>query len=301
LSSKQEPFYLYSLIHYFQKNSSIKSRKAIGDAIRRLLERGLIRHSEVDGRIERDNNGTVYIVPLPSDTGILPNSILNNSILSKDPAGSTSDSILGNSTPDKKPHEKQDNDGVLRNSILRKEQIKDNNKDSLKDTLSPRAIISGFYSKIGQTKISREKRERAEKSIKELIKDGFSLEDIHCAVDWTLKNSKEDPYDFSIVKHTIGQAMAAKKKTEAEETKRIEAERIAAQERAEEEMREREMAKIAVFKESLSAEERTKLRERAEAEIRDSGQFKEEFITDYLIEIKENEIIRDQTGKEMSE
>ncbi len=127
------------------------------------------------------------------------------------------------------------------------------------------------------------------------------MADIHFAVEWTLKNSKEELYDFSIIKHTIGQAMAAKKKTEAEKAKRIEAEKIAAQERAEEELREKEAAKIEAYKGSLGDEERAKLRERAEAEIRDSGQFKEDFITDFLIEAKENEIIREQIGTKISE
>lgn len=191
-------------------------------------------------------------------------------------------------------------EGVLSEHGRAEHPLKEKKKD-IKDTLSPRAIVSGFYRGIGQPKITTEKRERAEKSFKELTKDGFSLDDIHFAVEWTLKNSKEEPYDFSIIKHTIGQAMAAKKKTEAEKAKRIEAERIAAQERAEEELREKEAAKIEAYKESLSAEERAKLRERAEAEIRNSGQFKEEFITDYLIEVKENELIRKQIGKKMSE
>ena len=170
------------------------------------------------------------------------------------------------------------------------------NGHPLKDTLSPRDIISGFYKGIGQEKISKTKRERADKSFKELRNDGFSLEDIQFAVEWTLKNSKEEPYDFSMITHTIGQAMAVKKKAESEEAKRVEAEKVAAQAREEEELREKEAAKIEAHKEGLSAEERAKLRESAEAEIRDSGQFKEDFITDFLIEAKENEIVRKQIG-----
>ena len=74
-----------------------------------------------------------------------------------------------------------------------------------------------------------------------------------------------------------------------------------AQKRAEEEKRERGLTKIKAYKENLSHKERAKLREKAEAEIRDSGQFKEEFITDYLIEAKENDIIREQIGPKPSE
>ena len=64
--------------------------------------------------------------------------------------------------------------------------------------------------------------------------------------------------------------------------------------RAEEELREREAVKIIAYKKGLSADERARLREKAEAEIRNSGQFKEEFITEYLIEAKENDLIRDR-------
>ena len=207
--------------------------------------------------------------------------------------GIPSEAIVGEN-PDK-PNDNNDSERYRqRGYSQRGKSLKE--KESIKDSLSPRDIISGFYKGISQSKISKTKRERAEESFKELQRDGFSLEDIHFAVKWIMENSKEEPYDFSIIKHTIGQAMAAKKKTEAEEAKRIEAKRIAAQEQTEEELREREAAKIEVYKESLGVEERAKLRERAEAEIRDSGQFKEDFITDYLIEAKENEIIREQIG-----
>ncbi len=71
-------------------------------------------------------------------------------------------------------------------------------------------IVTGFYSSIGQSRISKGKRERAEKVIEELLADGFSTEDIQFAAEWTPGNAKEEVYDFSIIKHTIGQAMAAK-------------------------------------------------------------------------------------------
>jgi len=78
------------------------------------------------------------------------------------------------------------------------------------------------------------------------------------------------------------------------EARKCEEERMMAQKQAEEEERERELARIKAYKENLSREERAKLRERAEAEVRSSGQYKEEFITEYLIEAEENDIIRKQ-------
>lgn len=82
---------------------------------------------------------------------------------------------------------------------------------------------------------------------------------------------------------------------------RLEAEKAMAQKQAEEEEREKELSKIRVYKESLSQEEKVKLREEAELEIRSSGQYNEKFITDYLIQAKENELIARRFGIKLPE
>jgi hypothetical protein len=53
---------------------------------------------------------------------------------------------------------------------------------------------------------------------------------------------------------------------------------------------------ITTYKESLSPEQRSELHERALEEIRKTKGIKEEFITEILINAKENEIIRRQLG-----
>jgi hypothetical protein len=173
--------------------------------------------------------------------------------------------------------------------------LKDLNK---KLSLSGNNIISGFYRGIGQQRISREKRERASKIFKKLRQDGFSAEDIAFAVAWTLENAKEEPYDFSIIQHTIGQAIAAEKKEEAEAEKIEERERAAAEERERQEREEKERERMEAYKESLNPEEREQLREEALAEIRESGDFKEQFINDILIRVRENEILQRKLGRE---
>lgn len=198
------------------------------------------------------------------------------------------------STPSRNAVIPDDNSAHVQNRHTQDSQGLKDNKDNVKNSLSPRAIVSGFYKGIGQSRISKAKRERAEKSLKELLEEGFNPEDVQFAVEWTLKNTKEELYDFSIIKHTIGQAMAAKKKVKAEEARKEEEERIAVERRADEKKREEEKAKIDSYKETLSSEERARLRERAEAEIRESGQYKAEFITEHLIEAKESELIREQ-------
>jgi hypothetical protein len=174
-------------------------------------------------------------------------------------------------------------------------------KDHIKDSLSQDQVIDLFYNGIGQKKVARQKRERAENNIKELLSDGFTEEDIAFAVKWTLDNSKEKPYDFSLIKDTIGQATAAKKEIETKEAKRIEKERLKAQKEEEEKRTVEIQEKIKKYKENLNEGQRSELREKALEEIRKTKGIKEEFITNILIEAKENEIIRRQLGIEVPE
>lgn len=161
-----------------------------------------------------------------------------------------------------------------------------------KNSLSIDKVISGFYRGIGQEKISKQKRERAVVILKKLRTDGFGLEDIAFAVKWTLENAKEEPYDFSIIEHTIGQALAARDREEREAKATEERDNAAAEEQAQREKEEQEREEMDAYKQSLSAEERAALRQQALAEITASGEYKPQFVNDILIEVKENEILR---------
>ena len=165
-------------------------------------------------------------------------------------------------------------------------------KDNIKDTLSQDQIIDLFYNSIGQTKISKAKRERAKKCFEELIQDGFTNDDIQFAIEWSLTNMKEKPYDFSIIKDTISQAMAQKDKIQKEQKLQIEKEISKAQkeEREKEETIERE--NIIAIKQNLNPTERSELRNRALELIRNTEGIKEHLITEILIEAKENEMLR---------
>ena len=165
-------------------------------------------------------------------------------------------------------------------------------KRNIKDSLFPRDIISEFYKGIGQKRVTKIKRERAEKCIEELLNERFNLEDIQLAIQWTLKNSKDDLYDFSIIKHTIGQAIADREKLEAEKGRKLEKEKIAIQEKEAERRSEEELAKLRAHKEELSKGERTELLKKAMDEIAKMEGVKKEFVTPTLIEAKENEILR---------
>jgi len=173
-----------------------------------------------------------------------------------------------------------------------KEHPLKDNKDNIKDSLSSRDIISAFYKDIGQKRVTKTKREKAEKYIEELLNEEFSLEDIQFAVQWTLENSKEDIYDFAIIKHTISQAIVDKEKLEAEKARKLEKEKMAIQEQEAERRNEEELAKLKAHKEELSEVERTELYKKAMDEIAKMEGVKKEFVTPILIEAKENEILK---------
>ncbi len=284
------------------------SGKTVRKAIEGLVAKGHIAVIEHHGNAKR---GTKYRVFLPFEiAGIESGTIVKTTIVDstivkptvvKKKSTVVENTIVENTTEGSHAAGPTTSGTVVENTIVDSPPNKDINKDNLKDSLSPRAIVSGFYNGIGQARISKEKRERAESNFKELLGDGFDPGDIQFAVEWTLKNAKEELYDFSIVKHTIGQAMVAKKKAEEGEAKKRERERIATQEEAEERRRAEEERQIKAYKESLDADERVRLRQRAEAEIKNSGKYRAEFVTDYLIEAMENNLIRGRIGVKLSE
>jgi len=242
-------------LKYLQDVSGIKSRTTVKEALDNLIAKKLIYHCIEDGYTDRNQQGTLYIIPIPD-------------------------------TP---------NEGI---SDVGEEKLLDNNKTN---KLSPSEIASDFYKGLGQTKISKNKKEKAEKDIDELLNDNFSIEDVKFAVEWTIKNSTEKIYDFSIIKHTIGQATAEKKKIDEQKAKKLEMERMAFEKQKEEEREARELAKIKAYKEAMNPKDRADLRKKADAEIRSSGKYREEFITDILIESKENELIGKELGIELPE
>jgi hypothetical protein len=111
------------------------------------------------------------------------------------------------------------------------------------------------------------------------------LEDIQFAVEWTIKNAKEKPYDFAILKDTIGQAQPYQQAAEKAQKE------LAKANAAEEEERRLE-GEIEALRSGLSEAELADLRKRAEKEIAQTDGIKKEFINEPLIVAKENEILR---------
>ena len=333
-------------IPFIMKTSMIKSENTVRKALRGLVDKGHIaEYVNENGRVDTNNEGTLYIVFLPSEVDGLPqwgakvNGDINVNVgienkglqdlrvqnmhpQSKTIAITTS-TIRGaniegvkydgdakfkganieptdlqnlkaqNLTP---PAERLMNaESTSRGANLEGaniKPIKNNIKDNFKNTLSLCDIIFNFYRGIGQKKVTKAKREKAEKCIEELLNEEFNLEDIQFAVQWTLENSKEDIYDFAIIKHTISQAIVDKEKREAEKARKLEREKMVLKDQESERRNEEEIAKLRAHKEELSKEERTELRKKAMDEIEKMEGVKKEFITPILIEAKENEMLK---------
>ena len=68
-------------------------------------------------------------------------------------------------------------------------------------------IIDEFYDSIGFSIVSRTQYRKSLIDYFEIIKSGFSADDIRYAVRWTFKNSRTRPESFSLIKHTMHLAM----------------------------------------------------------------------------------------------
>lgn len=69
------------------------------------------------------------------------------------------------------------------------------------------SIIDEFYDSIGFSIVSRSLYRKSLLDYFEMIKSGFSPDDIRYAVRWTFKNSRSRPESFSLIKHTMHLAM----------------------------------------------------------------------------------------------
>jgi hypothetical protein len=149
-------------------------------------------------------------------------------------------------------------------------------------------LITKLYKGIGRGKADIFERESGKKHITDLVEDGYSLEDIDFVIEWGLENAAGEIEDFSSVKNLIERAMAAREEYMTKRTQKVE-EEVRDQE---EEAIERKM--VDAYRNMMSESEQKKLRERVMAELLKDEGINEEFVTEPLIVIKENEIIRNE-------
>lgn len=128
-----------------------------------------------------------------------------------------------------------------------------------------------------------------------LLKDGFTHVEIAEAVDWTIKpgNVKEKIRSFGIIASTIAPALESVKLEEEKIIQEEEEEKEKAQAQRTEEDHAAESARLDQLKSDMPQAERMKLRDDALAELRAMAVYDEEFITDVLISIQENKMLRE--------
>ncbi len=331
--------YCRASIPLLLSTSKMKSRNTVRKALRGLLDKGhIVEYIDDTGRVDINNDGTLYIVRLPDEIDGVSGGGSNFEGGAKNKGGLDLEGVqkmtpyeetvdISASTdrgsknegsnfeggaknkgskinppdgqkmkgqkltpPVQTPTTKDFAQGGLKNEGSNFDPIKDSIKHNSKNTLSLDPVKL-FYTGIGQKRISKVKRENGDSVLQELQKEGFSSEDIQFAIEWTLKpgNTKDKIHDFKIIFHTIGQALSAR---EAGQQAADVAQKEAARVEAEEEEQKRLEGEIQEMRSKMAKDELLNLREQAEKEIRESGEYKEQFITDMLITAKENEILR---------
>lgn len=153
-------------------------------------------------------------------------------------------------------------------------------------------LISAFYRAIGQNRISRPVRDKANATIRKLQIAGYLSGEIAYALHWIPENAKEPVEHFGIVPHMIEQAVAAGRKILAKEEadKALEEAEAKSQESRMSEQDERELLKK--YKEGLPPEERDQLLKDALENLKNTPGIKSDYIVEPLVEAMENDIIR---------
>ena len=154
--------------------------------------------------------------------------------------------------------------------------------------ITPTKLISKFYSMMGNGKVDIFEKESGKKHINDLMKNGHSLEDIDFAIEWGFENVRSEIEDLSSIVNLIDRAIEAKEKYMAERSRQAE-EEVKSQGN---EHIERKM--IDAYRKMMSDAEKKMLRDRAMDIIKQDKRINEEFVTEQLIIITENEIIREE-------
>ena len=152
--------------------------------------------------------------------------------------------------------------------------------------ITPAKLITKLYKGIGNGKVDIFERESGKRHISDLLQEGYSLEDIDYATEWALEYAADEIEDFSSIKDLMDRAIKARDEHMAKRTRQAEKE-VKGQG---DEVVERKM--VEAYRKMMSDAEKKRLRERVMNDIRQDKKYNEEFITEQLIVIMENEIIR---------
>ncbi len=84
------------------------------------------------------------------------------------------------------------------------------------------SVIDRFYSMTGQTRISRQKRERSRLQLLDLIQQGFPVDDVLYAIEWARTNISGPIHSFGLIPEIIGQAISKRPRPSSEPKSRAE-------------------------------------------------------------------------------
>jgi len=154
--------------------------------------------------------------------------------------------------------------------------------------ITPAKLITKFYSSIGNRKVDIFERESGKKHISDLVKKGYSLEDIDFAIEWCIENARDEIEDFASIGNRIDRAVLAREEYITKRSQQAE------EEAKHQEKEEIERKMVEAYRKMMPDSERKMLRERVMNMIRQDERINEEFVTEQLIIIKENEIIREE-------
>src|SRR5262249_42157228 len=121
------------------------------------------------------------------------------------------------------------------------------------------SVIDRFYSMTGQPRISRQKRERSRAQLFDLLRQGFRLDDVICAIDWAREHITTPIHSFGIIPEIIGQALG-KRDANRRDTLRPPSTTTS---RSRDDQQEHEAAQLAEIQASLSTEELAALQQEA--------------------------------------
>jgi hypothetical protein len=295
--------------HDLLTTTSIKSRFKVVEGMNGLITKGYVaRIAGPDGKVDTTQSGTLYRVFTPdeivkgtTEEGILLSSIRDSGIptigIPPDDTPHTPDvsqsGIPDRSIPPVKPApDLESKGGILGTGIPESDtQYKEIYKDMYyKDTLSHDELIKNFYRRIGQTKISKKERERAEKIYTILKEEGFSEKEMTFAADWTICHVQE-VRSFTILEHTIGQALAEREKALEQRAQEESGKETQRAEREQRQREEEEQAKLDVYLKTISPPDREALEAQAREELRQQ-QVPMWAITSMALEAKVKELVR---------
>jgi hypothetical protein len=142
-------------------------------------------------------------------------------------------------------------------------------------------VVERFYTRLGQAKISRQKKEQGIDILTDLEIQGFNGEEIEVGLEWILRNKDQlggKIYSLGLLPKVIGQALEGKGSIRKREERAQEV-RETGLDSAQDEKRRRRLTEIY---DALSAGNREALTAKAQEKLRQQG-VKQEFLLDALV------------------